>query len=102
MVGLVVNFFKKYKLLSFVITALLASFILYIVSYHKISNIVLAVAITVSVIPLVWDMLSTLRNGRYGIDILAVTAMITSVLLGQYWTGIIIALMLTGGEALED
>ncbi len=47
-------------------------------------------------------MVTDLRSGKYGIDILAATAMITSVILGQYWTGIIIALMLTGGEGLED
>jgi heavy metal translocating P-type ATPase len=40
--------------------------------------------------------------GTYGIDILALTAIITSVILRQYWAAIVIVLMLTGGEALED
>jgi len=102
MLKLIISFLKKYKLLSLVIVALLVSFGLFLAGIHKISNIILAVAVIAAVIPLLWDMLSTLRNGRYGIDILAATAMITSVSLGQYWTGIIIALMLTGGEALED
>jgi heavy metal translocating P-type ATPase len=46
-------------------------------------------------------MVTDLRSGKYGIDLLAATAMITSIALGEYWTGIIIAIMLTGGEALE-
>ncbi len=96
------NFLKKYKLLSLVIIAILVSFGLFLANIHRASNIILAIAVIFAVMPLLWDMLSTLRNGRYGIDILAATAMITSVSLGQYWTGIIIALMLTGGEALED
>ncbi|HUY53030.1 MAG TPA: heavy metal translocating P-type ATPase [Candidatus Dormibacteraeota bacterium] len=99
---LIISFLKKYKLLSFAIVAIILGFGLYIANYHTASNIILGTAIIVSVVPLLWDMLSTLRNGRYGIDILAAAAMITSVTLGQYWTGIIIALMLTGGEALED
>lgn len=99
---LIINFLKKYKLLSLVIVAILVGFGLFLANINRASNIVLAVAVIIAVIPLLWDMLSTLRNGRYGIDILAATAMITSVTLGQYWTGIIIALMLTGGEALED
>jgi len=101
-VKLIISFLKKYKLLSFAIVAIILGFGLYIANYHTASNIILGTAIIVSVVPLLWDMLSTLRNGRYGIDILAAAAMITSVTLEQYWTGIIIALMLTGGEALED
>lgn len=98
----VFNFLKKYKLLSFVIVASLISFGLYLANYPHESNIILAIAVIVAVFPLLWDMLSTIRNGRYGIDILAATAMIASVSVEQYWTGIVIALMLTGGEALED
>jgi heavy metal translocating P-type ATPase len=101
-VKLDIDVLKKYKLLCFIIVAIILSFGLFLANYHMVSNIILAAVIVVSVVPLLWNMLSTLRNGHYGIDILAATAMVTSVLLGQYWTGIIIALMLTGGEALED
>ena len=102
MVKQTINFLKKYKLLGLIIVSMLVSLGLYLGSYHKVSNIILGVIVIVAVIPLLWGMLTTLKNGRYGIDILAATAMITSVVLGQYWTGIIIALMLTGGESLED
>ncbi|HUC95985.1 MAG TPA: heavy metal translocating P-type ATPase [Candidatus Saccharimonadia bacterium] len=97
------EFLKKYKLLSFVIVSSFVSLILYFwVSEHSIANWILGVSVILVVMPLLWDMLSTIRDGKYGIDILAATAMITSVALGQYWTGMIIALMLSGGEALED
>jgi len=42
------------------------------------------------------------QSGRYGIDILAATAIVASVILHQYWAAIVIVIMLTGGEALED
>jgi heavy metal translocating P-type ATPase len=96
------KFLKSYKLLSFVTISLIVSLILFLFSYGKISDWILGVTVIIAVLPLLWDMVETLRNGKFGIDILAATAMITSIALGQYWTGIIIALMLTGGEALED
>jgi heavy metal translocating P-type ATPase len=97
-----INFLRKYKLLSFVIITGAVSLGLTIAGDNKYSNWILGITVIIAVIPLLWDMISTLRNGHYGIDILAATAMITSVALGQYWAGLIIALMLTGGEALED
>ena len=47
-------------------------------------------------------MWADIRNGTYGIDILALTAIITSVILRQDFTALIIVIMLTGGEGLED
>jgi len=47
-------------------------------------------------------MIQDVRAGSYGIDILAVTAIVTSVLLKEYWAAIVVVLMLTGGESLED
>ena len=96
------NFIKSYKLLSFVLLSIVISLTLYVLSYRRITNWILAISTLIAVIPLIVDMFSDLRSGKYGIDVLAATAMITSVALGQYWTGIIIALMLTGGEGLED
>lgn len=48
------------------------------------------------------DMLRDLISGHWGLDILALVAMIATLLVGEYVAGLIIALMLTGGEALED
>jgi heavy metal translocating P-type ATPase len=53
-------------------------------------------------LPLVWNMIEDIRTGTYGVDVLAVTAILTSVVMHQFWAGIVIVLMLTGGEALED
>ena len=47
------------------------------------------------------DMVQTLRAGHWGLDILAVVAMIATLAVEEYLAGMIIALMLTGGEALE-
>jgi heavy metal translocating P-type ATPase len=47
-------------------------------------------------------MIADLRAGSYGVDILAVTAIVSTVLVGEYWAALVVCLMLSGGEALED
>lgn len=48
------------------------------------------------------DMVRELSAGHWGLDILAVIAMGATLAVEEYLAGLIIALMLTGGEALED
>lgn len=49
-----------------------------------------------------WDMIKGLLHGRWGIDALAIMAIIATVSVGEYWASLVIVLMLSGGEALED
>lgn len=48
------------------------------------------------------DMVKTLRSGKFGVDLLAITAVIATLVIGEYWAALIVLLMLTGGDALED
>ena len=47
------------------------------------------------------DMIKTLKSGQYGVDILAISAIIVTLLVGDYWDSLMILIMLTGGESLE-
>lgn len=47
-------------------------------------------------------MIKDLRAGTYGIDLLAITAIGSTVAVGEYWAALVVCLMLSGGEALED
>ncbi|WP_224763693.1 heavy metal translocating P-type ATPase [Salinibacterium sp. ZJ70] len=52
-----------------------------------------------------WQLVGMVREilqGRFGLDILAVTAIVATVLVGEYVAALVVVLMLTGGEALED
>ncbi len=42
------------------------------------------------------------KSGRYGIDILAVIAIVSTILINNYWAEWMILVMSTGGETLED
>jgi len=48
------------------------------------------------------DMIKVLKSGNFGIDLLAITAIVATIALGQYWAGWIVLLMLTGGDTLEE
>ncbi len=53
----------------------------------------------------VWTLVGMVRDvlhGHVGLDILAVVAMVATLAVGEYIAALIIVLMLSGGEALED
>lgn len=51
--------------------------------------------------PLVLQTVRGMLRGRFAADIVAMLAILTALLLGQYFAGAVIALMQSGGEALE-
>jgi heavy metal translocating P-type ATPase len=98
----VFSFTKHYYLFVIASVALVAGLVLYFTGFHLASHWTLGVVALIEVIPLLWGMWQDFQSGRYGIDILAATAIIASVIMHQYWAAIVIVIMLTGGEALED
>jgi heavy metal translocating P-type ATPase len=98
----VVRFIIDYRLFSIAALAFVISLVLQLSSEQLAAHIILGVVAIAEVFPLLWDMWQDVRTGRYGIDILAATAIVASVLLHQYWAGMVVVLMLTGGKALED
>lgn len=98
----IIKFVWQWKLLSLAVVALIIASATYLSGFHTAANIILAIFSLIEVIPLLWDMWKDIRTGSYGIDILAATAIVASVLLKQYWAAIVVVIMLTGGESLED
>lgn len=48
------------------------------------------------------EMIHTLESGRWGVDILAIIAVVSTMIVGDYWSAWMILIMLTGGDSLED
>jgi heavy metal translocating P-type ATPase len=95
-------FFVRYPVFAATIVLAVIGGILALAGFEEaarwiISIFALAVAAKESV-----GMIRSILKGHWGIDVLAVTAIIATVLVGEYWASIIIVLMFTGGEALED
>lgn len=54
---------------------------------------------------IVWTLIGMVRDvmrGHVGLDVLAVVAMVATLAVGEYVAALIVVLMLSGGEALED
>ena len=64
-------------------------------------NAVWAATVALMLVPLTWSILRTLSQGRVGVDAIALVAMAGALAIGQYLAGAVIALMLSGGNALE-
>ncbi|MBI4455316.1 MAG: cadmium-translocating P-type ATPase [Acidobacteria bacterium] len=60
-----------------------------------------AITTVVVLVRLVTSVVRQLMRGEMGVDIIALLAMAGALALGQYLAGVVIALMLTGGQALE-
>lgn len=95
-------FFKNYRQLGFVLLSILTAALLGVTGNDSAAHLVLGVSAVVNLFPVLWGMWNDLRSGSYGLDILAITAVVTSVLLGEYWAAIVIILMLIGGQTLEN
>lgn len=98
----VVNFFKEYKLFGASLLAALVGLGLDLGGMDTAAHWVLGAAAGASLIPLLWGMWQDIRTGTYGVDILAATAITTAIVMHEYWAAIVIVLMLSGGESLED
>jgi heavy metal translocating P-type ATPase len=58
--------------------------------------------VVLAAIPLLIAMVRQALKKEWGLDLLALIAIASTLIVGEYWASIIIVLMLTGGEALED
>lgn len=65
------------------------------------SRWVLDAALIIGGAPLVIDLAWKLVRGRFGSDLLAGISIVTSLVLGEHMAGVLVVLMLSGGEALE-
>ena len=65
-------------------------------------SIPLALATAAVGLPLLWRVVRDAAHRSFGADLLGLLALVSSALLREWWVAVIIALMLSGGEALEE
>ena len=65
------------------------------------SNTIFLATLLVGGTPLVFQTTKGMLRGRFAADIVATLAIVTALLLGQYFAGVVIVLMQSGGQALE-
>jgi heavy metal translocating P-type ATPase len=81
--------------------ALAAGGITWLAGWHDIADCCWIAGTFVAVVPATWWVLAALRRGRAGVDLIAVLSLVGTLLVGEYLAGALIAVMLSGGRALE-
>ncbi len=84
-----------------VFTGIVAGAVAHLAGAERLADVVWGLATAAVLLPLGLAIAGSLRRGELGVDLIALLAMGGSLLLGEYLAGAIIALMLSGGEALE-
>ena len=59
-------------------------------------------ATALGIIKISWESFKKIREGNFSLDYIALLAMVVSILTGEYLAGAVVALMITGGEALDE
>src|SRR5579859_4252527 len=80
---------------------LFVSLMLWLVGHGDMASWTLLAIVLLGGIPLLWETGQQFLRKEFGVDVIAVLAIIGSLLLQQYLAGALIVLMLSGGEALE-
>lgn len=92
----------EYKEAALAAISLLTAVGFYLSGNDRTGNAILVVTCSIQVIPMALGMVKSIIHGEFGVDLLAITAIVTALILGEYITAGVIVLMLTGGESLEN
>lgn len=96
------NFFRRYTLFASSIAAGLAAIIMYALGAHELASWVIRIFTLAIAASMAFTMVKDVLHGKWGVDILAIAAILATNAVGEQWAALVIVLMLTGGEALED
>jgi heavy metal translocating P-type ATPase len=88
-------------LVGLVLAALALGGLMHVFVSGGTGDLVWAAAIGLALVPLTWSVGRSLARGDVGVDAIALVAMVGALALGEYLAGAVIALMLSGGNALE-
>lgn len=92
----------QYKEFSFAVLALIAAGIFDGVHQVKVTHWILQIVAGLEVFPLLWSIWKEFRSGSYGLDILSVTGIITSIVLNRPWVAIVIVIMQTASLIIKQ
>ncbi len=96
------GFIKRYPLVASTLAALILVLALFFTGNTQMAQWLGTAYVIIIIVITSVDMVKDVMRGHYGLDILAVVAMGAAIAVGEYIAALIVVLMLTGGEALED
>jgi heavy metal translocating P-type ATPase len=93
---------RNRALAGIILACILAGGVLALAGIEPAARWVWATGIAVALLPLSISVARSMRRGDLGVDVIALLAMAGALALGEMLAGAVIALMLSGGNALED
>lgn len=88
-------------LLAATLGALVAGGVGWLVGVRGVAEMCWAAGTAAAIVPSVWWVVSALRHGRLGVDIIAVLSLVGALAVREYLAGALIGVMLATGRALE-
>ena len=92
---------KRYPIPLFAVALLAVSLALWLAGRGDIAKWALLAIVLLGGILLLWETFQQFLHKEFSVDVIAIIAIVGSLLLGQYLAGAFVVLMLSGGEALE-
>jgi heavy metal translocating P-type ATPase len=89
-------------LLSAAVTGLLAGGLAEAAGQHDAAHAVWAITTVLALVPAIWWVADAARHRRLGVDVIAVLALIGTLVVQEYLAGAVIAVMLASGRTLES
>jgi heavy metal translocating P-type ATPase len=96
-----VTAWRTWGSLAFSVAALIAGIVLWIGGAGAAAEFVWAGGVAVVAVPLTIAVVRNLARGDVGVDLIALAAMAGTLAIGEYLAGVVVAIMLSGGNALE-
>ncbi|HIX35888.1 MAG TPA: cadmium-translocating P-type ATPase [Candidatus Limosilactobacillus merdigallinarum] len=93
---------NRAKLIALIVVACVAALCQWVLGQPLWAQVINTVAGGLIALAMLIDMIKKLRAGDYGVDLLAITAIVATLAVQEYWAAMVILLMLIGGDSLED
>lgn len=90
------------KLYITILIGVIALILQFVFHQELAAQIIVTVISSIIAFSMLIEMIQTLRQGNFGVDILAITAIVSTLIVGEYWASLVVLIMLTGGESLEN
>jgi len=91
-----------YKLTLTISVGLVALILEFGLHWQLAAQVIITLMGSIMAFTMLVEMIKTLRSGKYGVDLLAITAIVATLAVSEYWAGLVVLIMLTGGDSLED
>ena len=93
---------NKQKLIIILVIAAIAVVLQFGFHLHLFAQILVTIVGAIVAFSMFIGMIKTIRSGKYGVDLLAIMDVVATLAVSEYWAAMVILVMLTGGDALED